>query len=664
MGHAMSVQAGFSATMGTSSTMDQSVVGGGMVGGGFGKGVGMGGGGFGGSAGMLSGGFGSAGGGFGDSGVGNGMGQSTMGGGGAGGGVGRIVGQLAEFSGAGTGAGALQMPRSGGFGFGFPAVSGGMVSMGGPGIVPPARPKLAVDIANLSFFAGLEPQVMLELAKVARPFFASAGAVIVSAGIAGAGLYAVEAGKCAAFVSGLQVETIRPGMVFGESNILLGKSQQDVLAIENSAVLEFPYAPLLQIMYGSPGLRAALLMAVHQRSVMTAAASASVGMPSDYPAQDSQPKLDAAPPAGNAAALVAEFSGAMGWPQSRQEGFVRQDTLSNLLGDISSAHDSNPWAKDYAGGVLSDLRDWRTQQLKYNGTPGSNKGSNCSMDSFLHGLGNHDPPDFSRHLVRSRTESRHGTPDPVDRSTLGVHVSRVRESALLLADCSAACLQDIAKLCGSMTAKAGEQLIQTQSIVRYMYLLEAGSVVIIVDGQTIRQLGPGDVFGEIGTLFAEVSTAEAHVLEDSQLLRIAAKDLHSLLSAYPELYMTLKHQCLVNLRRACSGPPPAGLLEAEPAAVARLKKLSQNTNGTHSLADLANRRLVPAGEKIVSVEKDAATLLVLDQGIVHMEREGSVVSALYPGDLIGELGTMISKKHLYDARAATCVEVFTASACT
>ncbi|KAJ1473573.1 hypothetical protein T484DRAFT_1835497 [Baffinella frigidus] len=191
----------------------------------------------------------------------------------------------------------------------------------------------------------------------------------------------------------------------------------------------------------------------------------------------------------------------------------------------------------------------------------------------------------------------------------------------------------------------------------------------------VRQLGAGETLGEIGVLVSETATADVRAINDMHLLQIAARDLYGLLRRYPELYMTLKRQGVQNLRRACTGAPPPGLLDAQPRAVATLRRIAAATHcdldlapwdnmriaaASHcdlDLASMGHRRLIPAGERIASVDKDANSLLVLDQGVVRMERDGLVITTLYAGDLIGEVATMIAKKHLLDARAVTCVEL-------
>ncbi|MBW7995224.1 MAG: cyclic nucleotide-binding domain-containing protein [Candidatus Glassbacteria bacterium] len=72
------------------------------------------------------------------------------------------------------------------------------------------------------------------------------------------------------------------------------------------------------------------------------------------------------------------------------------------------------------------------------------------------------------------------------------------------------------------------------------YLIESGTVEIILEGKTVAVLGPGDVFGEIGLMADRPRTATAATTEKCRLYRIVREDFDILVADYPEVKKVLK----------------------------------------------------------------------------------------------------------------------------
>lgn len=73
------------------------------------------------------------------------------------------------------------------------------------------------------------------------------------------------------------------------------------------------------------------------------------------------------------------------------------------------------------------------------------------------------------------------------------------------------------------------------------YLIESGMVEIILDGQTVAVLGPGEVFGEIGLLADRPRTATAVTKDQCRLYRVTREDFDMLVDEYPEVKKVLKN---------------------------------------------------------------------------------------------------------------------------
>jgi zinc transporter ZupT len=68
-----------------------------------------------------------------------------------------------------------------------------------------------------------------------------------------------------------------------------------------------------------------------------------------------------------------------------------------------------------------------------------------------------------------------------------------------------------------------------------LYLIESGAIEIIVQGEPISRLGPGDTFGEMGLLTDHPRVASAVALEKTNLFRVSREDFDELLTASPKV---------------------------------------------------------------------------------------------------------------------------------
>lgn len=113
----------------------------------------------------------------------------------------------------------------------------------------------------------------------------------------------------------------------------------------------------------------------------------------------------------------------------------------------------------------------------------------------------------------------------------------------------------LASLSTERRAAAGESVVERWETSRDLYVIERGTVDIMVDGVTVATLHAGDFFGEVAALewgagFARARSATA-VARDEVLLRVVSPDaLTQLLARAPRLERDLRLLAHDRLRRA------------------------------------------------------------------------------------------------------------------
>jgi CRP-like cAMP-binding protein len=85
------------------------------------------------------------------------------------------------------------------------------------------------------------------------------------------------------------------------------------------------------------------------------------------------------------------------------------------------------------------------------------------------------------------------------------------------------------------TAEAGSRLIGEGAPSYSFFVLAEGTAVVTSQGKTIRDLGPGDYFGEIAILERTVRSATVEATSHVKLLVLYAAELRRLEAAYPDI---------------------------------------------------------------------------------------------------------------------------------
>jgi CRP/FNR family cyclic AMP-dependent transcriptional regulator len=98
----------------------------------------------------------------------------------------------------------------------------------------------------------------------------------------------------------------------------------------------------------------------------------------------------------------------------------------------------------------------------------------------------------------------------------------------LFASMSEQDLRKIATFATEDSAPIGKILMREGDYSTDMIAIESGTADVLREGRTIRTLGPGDVFGEIGVLGRELRTASVVASTPMRLIRLTSWDVKRL----------------------------------------------------------------------------------------------------------------------------------------
>jgi CRP/FNR family cyclic AMP-dependent transcriptional regulator len=89
-------------------------------------------------------------------------------------------------------------------------------------------------------------------------------------------------------------------------------------------------------------------------------------------------------------------------------------------------------------------------------------------------------------------------------------------------------LRKIATFASEDSAPTGATLMREGDYSNDMIAIESGTADVLREGRTIRTLGPGDVFGEIGVLNRELRSASVVASSPMRLIRLTSWDVKRL----------------------------------------------------------------------------------------------------------------------------------------
>eukprot|EP00290_Baffinella_frigidus_P029622 CAMPEP_0180226240 /NCGR_PEP_ID=MMETSP0987-20121128/23305_1 /TAXON_ID=697907 /ORGANISM="non described non described, Strain CCMP2293" /LENGTH=115 /DNA_ID=CAMNT_0022189715 /DNA_START=21 /DNA_END=365 /DNA_ORIENTATION=+ len=104
---------------------------------------------------------------------------------------------------------------------------------------------------------------------------------------------------------------------------------------------------------------------------------------------------------------------------------------------------------------------------------------------------------------------------------------------------------------------AGQHVISAGATPGPFFIIEAGCLAVLVDGDQIGMLHSTDSFGEIGVLLTDKASADVVAIEPCSIFAILRPRLLQLLAKSPLLYAKLHAQGEERMRRASALPSRA-----------------------------------------------------------------------------------------------------------
>jgi membrane protein len=91
-----------------------------------------------------------------------------------------------------------------------------------------------------------------------------------------------------------------------------------------------------------------------------------------------------------------------------------------------------------------------------------------------------------------------------------------------------------------------------------MYYLRSGMVDILLNGEMVRRLSPGEYFGEMALLTNATRSMDAIVSTDhAEVLRISSENIETLLIEEPRIAMSFLREMALRLRQANTSITPS-----------------------------------------------------------------------------------------------------------
>jgi CRP/FNR family transcriptional regulator, cyclic AMP receptor protein len=96
-------------------------------------------------------------------------------------------------------------------------------------------------------------------------------------------------------------------------------------------------------------------------------------------------------------------------------------------------------------------------------------------------------------------------------------------------------LRLVAQQADEVDVREGKQLITEGKFAHEFFAIKNGSADVVIDGNVIRTLGPGDFFGELALLVADRRTASVVATSPMDLVVLTASQFHAIERQMPSV---------------------------------------------------------------------------------------------------------------------------------
>ena len=101
-------------------------------------------------------------------------------------------------------------------------------------------------------------------------------------------------------------------------------------------------------------------------------------------------------------------------------------------------------------------------------------------------------------------------------------------------------LDAVAAAAVETSVEEGRVIVREGDYSEDLTIIDEGTARVEHAGETVADLGPGDVFGEAGLLGKEMRNATVTATSDMRLIRLNSFDINRLRSAHPEIVQRLR----------------------------------------------------------------------------------------------------------------------------
>jgi len=95
-------------------------------------------------------------------------------------------------------------------------------------------------------------------------------------------------------------------------------------------------------------------------------------------------------------------------------------------------------------------------------------------------------------------------------------------------------IEDLASRLEDVRVTAGSDIVRQGDVGDRFFIVESGRVETLIDGEVVRQLGPGDSFGEIALLRDVPRTATVRAITDASLVSLAQDEFLSAVTGHTD----------------------------------------------------------------------------------------------------------------------------------